>query len=130
MTDTWVTAEDARLARDAATVPTWQQLEVRHNAAVARFEALAKKTEAPAKHVGAAIRDGLVFEAASHACAALVGCGAVATSWARRARRRWLGARMTPLVGLTDLATWTTARVALHFGSTFALAIALVWWIV
>jgi hypothetical protein len=28
-----------------------------------------------AKHVGAAIRDGLVFEAASHACAALVGVG-------------------------------------------------------
>jgi hypothetical protein len=28
-----------------------------------------------AKHVGAAIRDGLLFEAASHACAALVGVG-------------------------------------------------------
>ena len=36
---------------------------------------------------------------------------------------------MTPLVGLTDLATWGAARVALHFAGTFAAAIALVWWV-
>ena len=36
---------------------------------------VAKVATKDAKHVGAAIRDGLLFEAASHACAALLGVG-------------------------------------------------------
>ena len=36
---------------------------------------VAKVATKDAKHVGAAIRDGLLFEAASHTCAALLGIG-------------------------------------------------------
>jgi hypothetical protein len=59
----------------ADSIPSWDTLATRHDGAVRRFESIAKKAEVPTKHVGAAIRDGLVFEAASHACAALVGVG-------------------------------------------------------